>query len=605
LLLALAACAVGCGGGSSATLPPEPTFANTAVAERAFHRIEARFAAALPETRGELEPEVRQFLSRFPGDGRARLVRAYLAWILVDTGRAREGRLLAHEISTGPRGVVRDLAAVVEAAALRRQGQTVEALRLLLPLEGKIVDASDRSFFSAEFIQALVAVGRYDLAIRAMLDWADQAPQADREAVVSSIEGLIRGMPTPALDAGFRMLDEEERSDSGGEGSGRAEARRWLYEAIRLHLVRVALSTRDSALARRLVETSRPGLDREQTRDALASLAASSAVKPRVAGRTIGVVLDVADATSRPRSAAAVAGMTRALGLPLAADREDSIRLATRDASEPGDVERALSALAGDGAVILVAGVGEDATVAASIFAERVHVPVITLTRPSRVPERASFTFALGTNAEGEESAISAAISELGARSAARIGPGGAPCDAVASTAGGSRFPVHDWKRRGADALVLGGDTDCARDAVNEAVAAGLSPSLVLGLESAEADDLPGRKIVVTGGRFPFGAHELRADERAWVERWGAAPSWFEVLGRDAALLAQAALARFPVDHVEEGGKVEELHRLARDNLARVEVDLWSTNASGFKGRAAIDRHLAALPLPEKKGASR
>jgi len=297
--------------------------------------------------------------------------------------------------------------------------------------------------------------------------------------------------------------------------------------------------------------------------------------------------------------------MTRALGLPLAADREDSIRLATRDASEPGDVERALSALAGDGAVILVAGVSDDATVAASIFAERVRVPVITLTRPSRAPERASFTFALGTNAEGEESAISSAIAELRSRSAARVGPGGAPCDAVASMAGGSRFPVQDWKRMGADALVLGGDPECARDAVTEALATGLSPALVLGLESAEASDLPGRKMVVTGGRFPFAAHDLRADERAWVERWGAAPSWFEVLGRDAALLAAAALAHFPVDHVEEGGKVSELHRLARDNLARVDADLWSTTASGFKGHAAIDRHLVVVPMPEKKGATR
>jgi hypothetical protein len=171
--------------------------------------------------------------------------------------------------------------------------------------------------------------------------------------------------------------------------------------------------------------------------------------------------------------------------------------------------------------------------------------------------------------------------------------------------AGGARFPVQEWKRIGADALVLGGDPDCARDAVAEAVATGLSPALVLGLESAEADDLPGRKMVVSGGRFPLGTHELRADERAWVERWGAAPSWFEVLGRDAALLAAAALARFPIDHVEESAKVDELHRVARDNLARVEADLWSTTASGFKGRAAIDRHLVAVPLPEKKGAAR
>src|SRR5262249_22684509 len=155
-------------------------------------------------------------------------------------------------------------------------------------------------------------------------------------------EGLIRAMPTPALESGFRTLDREEQDDTESASSGRAEARHWLLDAVRAHLVRIALSTRNSALARRLIEASSPGVDRDRTRDALATLAASSAVKPRVSGRTLGVVLDVTDVASRPRSAAAVAGMTRALGLPTAAEREDSVHLVTRDAAEGGDIEHAL-----------------------------------------------------------------------------------------------------------------------------------------------------------------------------------------------------------------------------------------------------------------------
>jgi hypothetical protein len=64
----------------------------------------------------------------------------------------------------------------------------------------------------------------------------------------------------------------------------------------------------------------------------------------------------------------------------------------------------------------------------------------------------------------------------------------------------------------------------------------------------------------------------------------GAAPSWFEVLGRDAALLATAALARFPVDHVEEGAKVEELHRRARAALHALKPTVVD-DLLGFKGR--------------------
>lgn len=604
ILTALAALASGCGGSSAATLPPEPTFANSVSAERAFRRIEARFDAATPETRAALEHDVREFLTRFGSDGRARLVRVYLAWIQVDEGRPREGGALAHQIASGPPGVVRDLATVVEAAALRRQGRNTDALRLLLPLEGKIVDASDRGFYSAELIHALVESGRYDLAIGAMLDWADQTPQVDRESVISSIEGLIRATPPAALEAGLRALVSEEREDTSGERSGRAEARRWLRGAVRQTLVRTALTTRDSALARRLVETSVPGVDREQTREALAALAASSAVKPRILGRTLGVVLDVTDSESRPRSASVIAGMTRALGLPAAVDREDSIHLVTRDASEAGDLDRALAGLAGDGAVVLVAGVTDDTAVAASLFAERAHVPVITLRRPN-VPERASFTFALGTNAEAEEEAIGTALRELRARAPARVGPGGASCDSVAPVAGGPRFPVPDWKRANVDALVLGGDSDCSRDAVAEAHGAGLSPNLVLGLDSAHDSELEGHKLALACGRFPFGAHELRADERAWVERWGSAPSWYEVLGHDAALLAVAALTSFPLENADDTSKVDELHRRARDSLSSAKADLWSTAASGFDGRAAIDRALVSVPLPDKKGDAR
>jgi hypothetical protein len=132
-----------------------------------------------------------------------------------------------------------------------------------------------------------------------------------------------------------------------------------------------------------------------------------------------------------------------------------------------------------------------------------------------------------------------------------------------------------------------------------EATGFGLSLPLVIGLESADAGELPGRKMAISAGRFPFAFHELRADERAWVERWGAAPSWYEVLGRDAAILAASALSAFPLEHAEDSPKVDELHRKARDALARARADLWSTNATGFEGRALLDRTIVAEPIAE------
>src|SRR5262249_40461550 len=154
----------------------------------------------------------------------------------------------------------------------------------------------------------------------------------------------------------------------------RIAAQKWLLGAARARLVRVALSERDPDLARWLVETMPLKLGHDDTRDALESLASTRAVAPRVAGKALGGVLDVTDERSRRRSADVVAGVSRALGLPNGAPPEGSVQLVTRDAAEPAEVDRALSGLAGDGASILVAGVTEESSLAAALFAERAEI---------------------------------------------------------------------------------------------------------------------------------------------------------------------------------------------------------------------------------------
>jgi hypothetical protein len=593
LLLGLA----GCGSGSRPSIAPVPALASTLAAQKAYRRIEARLVDLPPERRQELEHDLRDFLARFASDDRARLVRLYLAWIEIDRGRPREAEALVAEVRRGPPGAVRDFASVVGAAALRRQGRLAEALSLLEPLRGKISDPAQRGLQSEELVRVLALSRRFDDALRAMLDWAEQAPPAEREEVVASIEGLVRGMPTPALEAGLRLLGAAE---AGEASSTRSEARLWLLATARAHLVRVALTGRDPELARRLVESAPPRLGHDDSRDALLALASTSAVAPRVAGRAIGVVLDVSDDVSRRRSAEVVEGMTRALRLPASAPEKDAVVLVTRDAAEPGDIERALAGLAGDGATLLVAGVTDEGAVAASLFAEATRLPVVVLRHPALLGARTPFTFILGPAASEEESAVAEALAAAGSRVAFRVGPGGAPCDAI-SVVGGTRFPVREWRRGGVDALVLLGDTPCARDAAAEMLSAGSSPLLVLGLEACDApESIPGRKMLVTAGRFPFAAHALAPDERAWVDRWGSPPSWYETLGHDSALLAAAALLDFPTERVDDSGAVSELHRRAKDTLLRARASLWSTVAPGFGGANVIPREFrAAAPSGE------
>jgi hypothetical protein len=588
---------VGCHSHAGASVVPVPALAGDESSQEAFHRIEARWVDGALELRATLEPELRAFLTRFPDDDRARTVELHLAWLELERGHTAQAEVLANDVRRGPPGAVHDFADVAFAAILRREGRFAEALALLEPLRGKIVDSDDRAVHSEELVRTLVALRKFGDAIVAMLDWADQAPASDRENAVASIQALIRETPTPALEAGLAALAEQDREGGADDRSTRSEARRWLYEAVRTRLERVALADRDPELARRLMESRRMNLGHEDVEQALSELADESSVAPRVAGRAIGVVLDVTDDAAKRRSAEVVAGMTRALGLPASASRPESVRLVTRDADERSDVERALAGLAGDGASILVAGVSDDSAIAASVFAERAHIPVIVLARPPNLVP-GPFTFLLGESVLDAEKTLDQALVSLGSRSTARVGPGGASCDAVPESAGAPRFPVRQWKHDSVDTLVFLGDPECARDAALEAASAGVIARLLFGLDAGALVDVPGSKFVLSAGRFPFGSAPLSDEETAWVKRWGSPPSWYETLGHDAAVLGSAVLASFPLARIDDRALVNGLHQRARDGLLVAHATLWSTLAAGFDGKPAVQREFRVVPVP-------
>ena len=589
-----------CGGGSRASELPVPALSTTVEAQRAYRQIESRWTDLPPERRGELEPDLRDFLNRFAADDRSRLVRSWLAWLEIDQKRPDVAVTLVEPVREGPPGAARDFAGVVEARALLQQGKVVEALGLLQPLRGKLVDPEVRGLYSEELVRALVESVRYGEALHSMMNWADETPTTERDEVISTIESQLRSMPATALESGLGMLLAEDKSDSSEQRPSGLGARRWLIGAVRRELSRIALTSRDPELARRLLESSRTSLERGESRDALAALAATSAVAPRVLGRSIGVVLDVADDVSRRRSAELVEGMTRALGLPASAARADAVQLITREAAEPGDVERALAGLAGDGATLLVAGVTDESAVAASVFAERAKLPVVLVQGPASAGGATGFTFVLGGNRADEEGAVASALETAGAKNPARVGPGGAACDAESPSPAVSRFPVLEWKKHAVDAIVLGGDADCSRDAAADAENAGLNPTFILGLESADrADYVSGRRLVLSAGRFPFDPRSTDSEERAYIARWGRGPSWYETMGHDAAVLGAAALARFPLERVDDERAVEALHVRAKEGLSTAKAALWSTLATGFAGGNSIRRDIGVSAVSD------
>jgi Periplasmic binding protein len=567
-------------------------------AQAAFRAIQQHWVQASPSERIALEPALRAFLAQYAEDDRARLVRVYLAWIDIEKGQLAAARALVATTQDGPAGSARDFAVVTDAAIYTRQGEPARALTLLLPLRGKIIDPEERVMFGEQLVRAALGAKRYLSAIDYMLDWLAAAPEEDRELVQAQVQNLLGDAPPAALESS--LLDLEKKRPNVVTDSNHASARDWLRRWLSDRLTRLALKRHDARLAERLLHEGPPTLRVGPRGDQLAELAASGSVLPRVAGRTLGLVLSLGSADERRRSAEVAVGMSRALGLPGSAAAPGAVRLITRDDSGKSDgTERALAELAGDGATILVAGVDADGAERAARYAERESIPTIVLGGAPKGAAMHRFAFFLGADPKAALGVLSDAVKQRGATSPALVGPGGVPCDVTAAQAGQPRFPIEKWKRDRLDALELTGDRDCARDAIAELGQVRLHPLLAFGLESADLFGTLGgaqTQLAVSAGSFPVRSGDSEpASLQRWTRTAGSPPSWYAALGHDAGALGAAALANFPLRRADDKKVVAELHAEARRRLADARAELWTTAETGFAGAQSLPRRLQVL----------
>ncbi len=596
-----------CGGRQSDLPQPEATLSDSKAAQHDFRALARRWMAAGPgPARAKLERPLQAFLQRYPDDPRSALVRIYLAWIRIQQGKLEDAQKLVAPIREGPAGSAKDFAKVTDAAILIRRGNPGEALSLLTPLDGKIVDADQRMVYGEQLVLAAIGAKRWRSTLAYMLDWLLQAPPEDREAVQTDIDHLLDQVPTRALEGSLVDLDREAKQ-VGAEAS-RSPARNWLRKTLRDRLTRLALEKRDAALAKRLLERGPSALRVGQRGEKLTELAASGDVRPRVAGRSVGLVLGLGSADARRRSAAVALGMARALGLPERGREPGAVRLLTRDDGGSDDgTAHALAELAGDGAVILVAGVDDAGATAAARYAESAKIPLIVLRR-SKGLSPGSHSFVLGAEPGVDEHLIVDALHSRGATSSALVGPGGVPCDSQPPSAGMPRFPVQRWHRDHIDGLALLGDVTCAGDAIRELAHIGDRPKLGFGLECAQMIADTGRKqpaVAVSAGSFPYRAGAAPDAMKQWVAHYGAPPGWYDVLGHDAAVLAAAALSGFPMERVDDPATVQKLHRRALGELSRASANLWSSDQHGFSASHLLERKFKVVaapgPVPGKK----
>jgi hypothetical protein len=625
-----------------------PSLASSPAAGAAFEAIRAAWNTPIRAVPQVLEVQVVSFLERFPDDGLAPLAHVYLALLaLEEKDMAKADRELALTKDLPP-GTTHDMWTVASARRLRLKGDPEGALGLLRPLVGKTVDPVMRAVFEQELALAAFDTHRDYEAISYMDVWLRAASEEEKDLVRRRVASLVERLPRETLVGALQAMRTQRESYGYGIEIERILAQR---------LVQIATSSGDATLARMLLDEDAGAIVvAGEAGVELGELATSARGLNRVAGHTLGLLLPTESPALRDESADVLRGVMWALGLPrgvrdavsTAPPKTDAgaaqprqpcaqpeaapeldeptgdpaLRLVTRD--DAGSIDRtevSLDELAGEGAMVIVAGLDPQTAGRALRWGENHAVPVIVLVPPDDAPGTSAFSFVLGQSRSSVVDALVRAAPALASSGVAPVvdasevatfppqgGRVGAltllppvSCDIPPARAGDPRFPVSQWDHDGAHAWIVSGAADCARDLVKE-----LSASHgrgVVGL-TLEAASLPVHASAfhvfsASAGVVPVAALGDVRDEylRRFTARLGTA-TWWTALGQDAGTLARVAMKALPTDTVAEAQAVAARRARARDALGTARAPLWSTEATGWASSRVMPRTVCAIESP-------
>jgi hypothetical protein len=648
-LIAVGACAGGASGPK-----PVPALASSPQAAAAFKQIREAWDEPDRTSPAALRELLESFLPRFPNDGLVPLARVYLALLAMQQHDvATADRQLAASAKLPP-GTARDLWTVACARRLRLRGEPDAALELLRPLVGKNVDPATRTVFEEELTLSALAAHRDYEAISYMDAWLRASSLEDRAETRAAVSALVERIPKKVLVDAFLAMRAQRANFGYGVDIERILAAR---------LAKEATESGDAELARLLLDPDAGVVFFVGDGGAeLGELATSRRGLNIVEGRTIGLLLPTDSPGLRDESADVLRGVMWALGLPrglrkapgvlpvatdagappiaeacapldaapnLAEPRAlDRLRLVTRDdAGTAARTEVSLDELAGDGAAVIVAGLDAQTAARALRWGEAHGVAVIVLVPPTEGTSQA-FGFVLGESRASVIDALAKAVPSLASE---RIAPlidvsdvplyppqGGRigsltllppiSCDLPATRAGEPRFPVTEWDRDKTHAWLVSGSPDCARDVIDELMAARVRGVVGLTLEAALLPSrAPGLRVVsAAAGVLPaVPAADPRRDE---VQRFSAtlgSVSWWTALGRDAATLARVAVDQLPTDAVTDPRVVRERRESARDRLASASARLWSTESASWTSARTVKRTICTIDAPPSPGANK
>lgn len=572
------------------------------------------------------------YLKRFPDDGATPLVKVYLAFALMDANDFVRADGILGGLGEMPSGTTRDLATVARARSLRMHGAPQSALDSLRPLVGKVVDDADREIYLEEL--ALAAISSHDdYEALAYLDaWLRGVSEDDKDRVRAKIAQILDSMQRPVLEQTYRTMRTR------GTASGYSLDTQKLVAA---RLSRIAVETNDAALARWLLDVS--GVSALQTGgDAgleLGELAASRRGLSVVTARTVGLLLPTQNRELRDEAADVVRGLSWALDLPRSANKDEGIRLVTReDGADENGTRAAMEELAGEGAVVIVAGFDRPSADRAAKWSEENGLPVLLLAPPSPELMPKKTAVVLGERPEREVTMLADALVRHGVRttafvadtaedeSAGRVIEGSRGlvllptirCDIPLSEASKPRFPIESWLSAGAEGWLVSGPGSCARDVLRDisrvvdrptgAARSHRAKAVALTLEAGIPFGEAPKKITIlsaSAGLVPVLADKpedaREPDVRKFMERFGVRPTYWTALGRDGGAVARAAMGPLPIDTVSDAKIVGQRRAIVTAGLGSARLKMWTSDSDGLGADRVLPRALRVITWTRDK----
>jgi hypothetical protein len=572
--------ALGCGG-SNAASNPVPALSDTTTGQQAFRQLSERWHSVRVEDDKSLADDFRGYLKEFRTEDQSRLARAYLAWLDVTAGNLLEARELIEVTRRGPPGRARDFALVAEAALFVKHGHAHNALKLLRPLQGKIVDTTERYYATQQLVQSAMGANLYAEGLSHAVVWIQQAKPQQRDGVRMAIRALMTQIPTRYLE---KALESAKPDPARHRAQAELVEQRWLYQVIGEQLATIAVQQKDAQLAKRVLADGTP-VGPTGNRAELVRLASGTGENAAITGHTIGVVLNTNSPKARRRSSQAVTGLSIALSTTQAeVTPQDRIKVLFTD--DTVDLTQGMSDLAASGASLLATGFDEEEATIAARHAARVRIPVILFVRPRVVT---NYAFVIGVGDDEQRQSMNshatpnaAVVAEL-------------ECEVAAESPKATGFPIVKWVSERRTSVYLFGDAACTQRVLTEIRNTDFAPEEIwLGLESAHlltTNPLP-HSHALTAGHFPV---ELAVMPQAaeFAKLLGHPPTWFETLGRDLSVILTQTFDKLPRLNTSGSNEVSAYHAQVHTALSGFQsAGLWTSTESSFDDDMRLERTL-------------